>query len=281
MSHIKVHDVFYNIQRSGTGEPVVLLHGFTGNTETWTEQTPFFDTRFSTLSIDLPGHGESEAPADPARYGIDCTARDLIAIFDWLLLEKVHLVGYSMGGRVALYLAAHYPQRIKSLVLESTSPGIADSAQRSARAESDHRLADWMEDNGLAAFVDRWEQLPLFITQKHLPVEVRGRLRSQRMQNNITGLANSLRGLSTGVQPSGWDELPYLDVPTLIVAGKLDYKFVNIARQMNRLLPDSKLVILPRAGHTTHLEQPSAFNQLVLKYLMRVEQKTGQIVQSA
>ena len=172
-----------------------------------------------------------------------------------------------MGGRLALYLACHYPNRFSHLILESSSPGLATEAERAARRQRDALLADWIEAKGLAQFVARWEALPLWESQKQLSDEVRRRLRQQRLQNNVLGLANSLRGMGTGAQPSLWPLLPTLTLPTLLLAGKLDSKFVAINQKMGALLPNGRLQIIPHAGHTVHLEQSELFRTAVLKAL--------------
>lgn len=271
MSCIKVQGIYYSINRAGTGVPLILLHGFTGSSHSWEPHIPYFERYFSTIAIDLPGHGETGIPTDLARYSVEQTVRDLIALFDWLLLKQVHLLGYSMGGRVALYMAMKYPERIKSLVLESASPGIADPVQRQERAAQDRQLAEMLERDGMESFVQQWENLPLFASQKRMPAPQRLRLREMRLHNSPTGLANSLRGLSTGVQPPLWEHLPRINVPTLLLAGELDSKFVEIGRQMQPCLPDAQLQIVPDAGHTTHFEQPQSFRRAVLNFLTHVE----------
>jgi 2-succinyl-6-hydroxy-2,4-cyclohexadiene-1-carboxylate synthase len=192
---------------------------------------------------------------------------DLIAVFGHFGLKRVSLLGYSLGGRVALHVAAAHPERIAALILESASPGLADPAERAARAASDETLANAIERDGLAAFVDRWEKLPLFAGQSRLPEAARAELRAQRLRNNPVGLSNSLRGLGTGAQTSLWDRLNQMRARTLLIAGELDEKFADIARAMAGALPNARLAIAPEAGHAVHLEQPQAFDSLVLDFL--------------
>jgi 2-succinyl-6-hydroxy-2,4-cyclohexadiene-1-carboxylate synthase len=221
---------------------------------------------------DLLGHGRSDSPEDPGRYRMEHCVADLIAILDALGVKRTHLLGYSMGGRVALAAAIEYPGRIASLVLESASPGIADDAERQARILSDNALADQIERDGVEAFVAQWERIALFSTHDRLSAEVRAGLRAQRLANNARGLANSLRGLGTGVQTSLWERLGELEIPCLIMAGALDVKFADLARRMAAAIAGSALAMVPGAGHTIHLEQPVAFDQLVLEFVAGVEQ---------
>jgi 2-succinyl-6-hydroxy-2,4-cyclohexadiene-1-carboxylate synthase len=271
MSRYRVNGLHLNAEISGPGAPLVLLHGFTGCAANWSAHRAAFDRRFRVIAVDLPGHGDSDSPDDPARYRMERCVEDLRALFDARQLERVNLLGYSMGGRVALQFAAAHPKRISTLILESASPGLADPAERAARVKSDEELAGFIERAGLEAFVNRWEALPLFASQARLPEPARAALRAQRLRNNPRGLAHSLRGLGSGVQSPLWERLPELRVPTLLIAGELDAKFVGIARAMAERLPNARLALVREAGHAVHLEQPELFDQLVLKFIGALE----------
>jgi 2-succinyl-6-hydroxy-2,4-cyclohexadiene-1-carboxylate synthase len=155
--------------------------------------------------------------------------------------------------------------------LESSSPGIADAAERQARVVADEALAESIEREGLEAFVERWERLPLFASQASLPEDTRARLHAQRLRNDPLGLANSLRGMGAGRQESLWDRLAWLYVPTLLIAGELDAKYCALASQMATALPNAQAVIMPGVGHAVHLEQPQSFAKNVLEFLRRAE----------
>lgn len=257
----------YVEETPGTGEPIVLLHGFTGSTGTWEGQREELARLGPVIAVDLVGHGRSGAPAAVDRYRMERCVADLLALFDRLGLRRVRLVGYSMGGRVALHVALAAPARVTALVLESASPGIADPAEREERRRQDEALADRIEREGIAAFVRYWESLPLFATQQRLPAAVRERLRAQRLANRPRGLANSLRGMGAGVQEPLWDRLPELDLPVLVVVGELDAKYRGIAQEMVSRLPRGRLAVVPGAGHAVHLERPDAFNRVVGAFL--------------
>jgi 2-succinyl-6-hydroxy-2,4-cyclohexadiene-1-carboxylate synthase len=269
MPRLTVNGIALNVECGGSGEPLVLLHGFMGSASTWADHRRAFDERYSTVAVDLPGHGLSDAPADPARYRMERLVADLAAVFDRCQLNSAHLLGYSMGGRVALHFAVAYPHRVRSLVLESASPGLADPAERRARIGSDEALAQRLERDGLAAFVEAWERLPLFASQERLPEPIRADLRAQRLHNSVPGLANTLRGLGTGVQSPLWDRLPDVQTPTLLIVGALEAKFAAINRDIANAMPCAQLVIVPDAGHSVHLEQPAIFDRLVLDHLTK------------
>jgi len=243
---------------------LVMLHGFTGSAAGWGHQLDAFATYgLRVIALDLLGHGQSDAPYDPQRYAIEHCQQDVLAVLQELGVSKDQaiLLGYSMGGRIALYTA--FSGFFRALILESASPGLEDPAEREQRRFSDEALAASIELDGVQAFIERWEKLPLFTSQKSLPFECRQALRRQRLQNRATGLAQSLRGVGTGVQPSLYARLPTLHIPVLLIAGELDTKFTAIARQMAQVLPQSQLRIIPGAGHTVHLERPQEFVSLV------------------
>jgi 2-succinyl-6-hydroxy-2,4-cyclohexadiene-1-carboxylate synthase len=253
----------YHYEITGDGPPLLMLHGFTGSLENWRSHADVLSKRFQVITVDLPGHGQTDAPEDPERYRMERVGTDLTKLIE----QPVHLLSYSMGARLALYVALTYPDHVQSLILESGSPGLATEDERQARIRSDEALADRIERDGLAAFVNHWEAIPLFASQQNLSSEIRQRLRDQRLHNRPHGLANSLRGMGTGVQPSLWDRLGELKMPVLLMTGELDTKFVGIAQQMYDRIPDARLVVAPDVGHTIHLEAPAVFQAQVLEFL--------------
>lgn len=249
---------------------LLLLHGFTGSCQNWQPLLPGLTPHFQVLTLDILGHGRSASPPDPTRYQMANIANDIVALLDQHTSQPVHLLGYSMGGRLALYLVVHFPERFASLILESASPGLQTEAEQAARRQHDNALADRIEREGVPAFVDFWETLSLWDSQKQLPPNKLTRIRQQRLQNNPTGLANSLRGMGTGVQPSLWPRLPDLQTPTLLLTGALDKKFVGIAQDMAQLSCQTNHVILSDAGHTIHLEKPTQYTQTVISFLKNI-----------
>lgn len=250
----------------GDGPPLVLLHGFTGAASSWAPLRAAL-RGFRTIAIELPGHGRSDAPHDPGSYALPSVADLIACVLDAHALDRVAMLGYSMGGRTALHFAVRHPARLSALVLESASAGIADEAERAARVGADGALADDIERDGIEAFVDRWERLPLWESQRALPAAVRNRLRAQRLANSARGLANSLRGAGAGAEPSLGDMLHRIDVPALLVGGALDSKYVAIAEQMGRAMPDARVEIVEGAGHAVHIERPAQLAHLVDGFL--------------
>jgi 2-succinyl-6-hydroxy-2,4-cyclohexadiene-1-carboxylate synthase len=265
---VQVNGIRLGIEQRGTarksGPTLVMLHGFTGSAAGWGNHLDILAARgLRIVALDLPGHGQSDAPGDPQRYTIAYCQQDILAALQssGVSQGEAILLGYSMGGRIALYTA--FSGFFRALVLESASPGLEDQTSREQRRFSDEALAASIERDGVQAFIDRWEKLPLFASQNTLPPEAREALRRQRLSNRASGLAQSLRGFGTGAQPSLHARLPALHIPVLLIAGELDKKFTAIARSMAQALPQSQLRIVPGAGHAVHLERPEEFDSLV------------------
>jgi 2-succinyl-6-hydroxy-2,4-cyclohexadiene-1-carboxylate synthase len=270
VTRVDVDGLALNVERAGSGPPVVLLHGFTGAAAGWGPLVELLAPEFTTLAIDIVGHGQSDAPSDAGRYGMRRCVDDLAALLRALGYERACWLGYSMGGRTALQVAAHRPDAVSALVLVGATPGLRTEAERAERVAADEALAERIERDGVKAFVDYWEALPLFATQQALPPEARTSIRAGRLANRAIGLANSLRGMGAGAQTPLHERLGELTVPVLLLAGALDAKFSAIAAEMARALPDATMRVVEGAGHAAHIERAEAFGEAVLAFLRRV-----------
>jgi 2-succinyl-6-hydroxy-2,4-cyclohexadiene-1-carboxylate synthase len=264
---IVANGVAYHVEVYGQGEPLLLLHGFTGSVESWKWLIPKWQDSRKLILVDILGHGLTVSPDDYKRYDIKLAAADLEEILRQLEVEKINVLGYSMGGRLALTFAILYPSRVKKLILESSSPGLKTLEERLSRIKSDETLAFEIEKYGVKKFVEKWENIPLFATQKRLPHEVQERIREGRLRNNEKGLANSLRGMGTGRQPSWWERLHEVTVPTLLLCGKEDKKFCQIASEMAQLMPNAVISQISDSGHAIHVEQPEIFAKIVDEFI--------------
>lgn len=267
---LTIRGVAYHVAVEGDPKrqrTAILLHGFSGSSKDWDGIVPMLcDAGFATAAIDLIGHGRTDVAATPARYAMAETVRDLTILLDTLSIERADWIGYSMGGRVALHFALANPARVRTLILESASPGIADAEAREERHRDDDTLARRIEERGMEWFADYWTSLPLFATQASLPMETRAAQHVRRLCNNAAGLARSLRGMGQGAQEYVGDRLAPLHCPTLLIVGERDPKYVQVARSMESEIPGARCLIVPGAGHNVHLEAPEAFGHAILDH---------------
>ena len=251
-----------NVLTAGDGRPLLLLHGFTGTARTWSACVDAWAGSHRVIAPDLLGHGGSDAPAEAAAYALERQAeglRDLLLLLDAV---PAAVLAYSMGARLALVLALRYPELVERLVLESPSAGIADAAERAARRAADDGLADDIERDGVAAFIDRWEALPLFASQSQLSAAARRAQRQERLRHSASGLAGSLRGGGQGAMAPLHDRLGQVSIPTFVVAGALDSVALERAGAVAGAIPGARLEVVEGAGHTPHLERPDEFIRL-------------------
>ena len=270
MTRIAVNGISLNVETSGRGDgpALLLLHGFTRDSRAWQPLLPYFED-YRTVRVDLIGHGKSDAPPDAERYSMEHAVEDLTALLHHLDIERTALLGYSLGGRVALHFAVAAPKLLWALVIESASPGIDDPMERDARFSNDTQLATSIGAEGLERFADRWQGQPLFSSQRLLPAAVLEEQRRRRLENSTLGLANSLLGMGPGAQ--GWlmPELPRIDVPALFLAGALDERYAALAPLMAEAVPGAEHHVIEGAGHTVHLEQLEPYAALVGDFLAR------------
>ncbi|OGO56923.1 MAG: 2-succinyl-6-hydroxy-2,4-cyclohexadiene-1-carboxylate synthase [Chloroflexi bacterium RBG_16_72_14] len=269
MSAIVVDGLRWEVRARGEGRPLLLLHGFTGRGTSWGSHATSLARRFRAIVVDLPGHGRSGF-AEPARLTVERTADDLAAILARLGAAPAHILGYSLGARVALRLTVAHPAAVDRLVLESPSAGIGSDAERAERRAADEALAARLERDGIADFVTAWERNPVFQTHAALHPAVAARQRAIRLANDPRGLAASLRGAGQGAMEPLFDRLRAVTTPTLVIAGALDDRGRPRAERVAAGIPGARLAVLDGVGHTPHLEQPARFHRLVLDFLQEV-----------
>ncbi|WP_347862510.1 2-succinyl-6-hydroxy-2,4-cyclohexadiene-1-carboxylate synthase [Salimicrobium sp. PL1-032A] len=262
--HLTVNDRTYWIEDEGEGTPLLFLHGFTGSSGIW-EEVKASLPEYRVLCADLPGHGRT---GDIGVVTMEQVARDLYVLLERLGVETVSLIGYSMGGRTALSFASMYPEMVERLVLESASPGLRTSEEREDRKERDEKVIGLLENEGIQAFTDKWEELPLFSSIKGIPETRRHSLRKERLDNDAQGLIASLKGMGTGVQPSVWHRLEDLDFPVCLIVGERDTKYRKLNAEMERMFPQAQVHLVNDAGHIPHLEKPDIFSEIVRHFMI-------------
>jgi 2-succinyl-6-hydroxy-2,4-cyclohexadiene-1-carboxylate synthase len=240
---------------------LIFLHGFLGDWRDFAIALTALSQEYYCVAIDLPGHGHTQVLGDDAYYTLEKTVLGLIQIHRQLIGRPCRLVGYSMGGRVGLYLSLQFPQSFDSVILESTSPGLKTEQERQARQHYEHQLVERLKQESLQTFLAQWYDQPLFKTLKKHPQFPE--ILAQRLRNHPLALAKSLQFLGTGHQPSLWERLSELKLPLFLVVGELDEKFVALNREMARCCARAQLVIIPGCGHSIHWEDSATFIELI------------------
>jgi len=256
-------------------EAVTLLHGFTLAGKSWDDLTSRMPARWTWIAPDLRGHGAN--PATPCTME-DCAA-DLVALWDRLGVERSHVVGYSMGGRLALHVATSLPERVQSLLTIGAHAGLEGDA-RAARRQSDEALASKLEKDGIEPFVNYWSAQPMFAGLERRGAAFNARLRALRLAGDPAGLACSLRGMGAGAMQPLWDDLPGIGVPATFVAGELDAPFAASARRLAAAVTGSRVVLIPRAGHAAQMERPTTFVRVLQDHLARSAVDSGSATSS-
>ena len=232
---------------------LVLLHGFTNTGASWDQVVAALSERYRPLAPDIRGHGTASDVGPVSLLGV-------IADVSAAASAPFELVGYSMGGRLALHVALALPGRVRRLVLIGASPGIADVSARAQRLAADERLAGEVELMTIEAFADRWARTAVLADQ---PPAVQAAVREQRLRSTPAGLAAALRGLGTGALPSVWERLGELTLPVDLVVGERDAKFRATAGEMAAALPAGRVHVVGGAGHAVHLEAPAAVADVI------------------
>ncbi len=242
---------------------VLLLHGFTGSPDSWRRVCEQLPRDVEVQAPLLTGHGATPAALHVRSFEAEVERLRALAAPGALL------VGYSLGARLALALAAREPQRFRGALLISGSPGLRDENERGPRRRRDAELCALLTSQGLSAFVERWEREPLFASQAKLPPSVREEERRRRLGHSAPGLCHSLRVTGLAEMPSYWPRLQQLTLPLELLVGELDPRFCEIASAVVKELPAARLTRVADAGHNVVLERPEAVSEAMLRGLGR------------
>jgi len=255
-----------SLKGDNNNSAVIFLHGFMGSGHDWDEIISSLSDKYYCITIDLPGHGQSnnlEQLGDV--WSFDAISRKLSDILIHLEIKTASLLGYSMGGRIALYFALKYPQLISRLILESTSPGIKNDDQREARLLKDLKIAHELRTESFDIFLDKWYELPFFSGIKIHPKYPS--LINRRNKNNPHLLAQSLESFSPGKQAYLMDQLVTLKMRVNLICGEKDQKYLNLMNQIKQQKPPFNLKIFNDCGHNVHFEKSEQFAEHLLRVL--------------
>lgn len=265
MPTVTVNGVEINYREAGEGFPIVLVHGYTGNSRNWALTVPVLTEHFRTISLDLRGHGQSGKPTQPMDFSLDVMASDVYGLLQYLDVSECYLVGHSMGGYVSQHLILSHPELVRALVLVDTA-----AEPLPARSKEREPLLEIARSRGMnAAFEEQ-----LLLTPPH-PA-----FRSQPKYLAIWKelfLLTSLEAYiycaeAMAIRRDLRSELGSVNVPTLIVCGANDEPFLEASRHMHESIRGSEFVIIPTAGHSPQFETPAGFNRLLMDFLSKVHQ---------
>lgn len=255
---------YLKIKQHQPGKPnLLLLHGFMGSIEGISPLAERLKSIFNPITIDLLGHGRSDAVYDSKRYEASSQVDDLKSILSRLRLSNLWIYGYSMGGRLAQNLVLDSPDSFSGLILESTHCGLQNTGEREKRRDLDEQRANEIEEN-FDLFVKKWASLPLFGSPDeahdfdYLPI-----IKKQ----SPYAMAASLRGFGAGTAPFVCNQMQQLQKPIGLIAGKSDEKYVDKMREMHHLFSDSKFFVVPGAGHRVHMDQPEQIETFLTNFL--------------
>ena len=269
LSH-PVNGTFWQLHKSSSAKScltLILVHGFTGSGLDFQPLLARLDQHFNWITVDLPGHGGSEDPDRPEAYSLETILHGITSVTR-LADDPGNsvLLGYSMGARIAL----HWLNRHAGIpgILISGSPGLDLEADRIARLEADAAWIRKLSDPAVTIdeFCDEWEQQAVISSQLKLPEPLRTQVARRRRANSKHGLAHALDALGTGRLPSLWSSLT-AHGGNLLIAGRQDSKFRQIAEKMFIQNPAFKLSLIENSGHAPHLENPDQTAESILTYL--------------
>lgn len=243
----------YDIHGQPTDRPPLLLsHGYAATSAMWNPNLDALTADRQVITWDLRGHGNSDSPPDPAQYAETFALSDMAAILDAAGARTALIGGLSLGGYISLAFTLAHPERTTALLLFDTGPGYNDDKARAQWNEFAAKRAAELDAKGLAALGGSAEV-------------------AAAQHRSAAGLANSARGLLTQFDPHVIHGLKSVPVPTLVLVGADDTRFLLAAKYMADYIPDSTKVVVPDAGHAANMDQPAAFNQAVLNFLAKVE----------
>lgn len=252
----------YRCQGQPSNPTIVLLHGFLGDKQDWSAVTEVLAKQYYCISIDLPGHGKSLNQPLPTP-GFETCCELIEQTVAKLGSKQYHLVGYSLGGRIALHLARRYPSCVLSLILESCHPGLQSEQDKAQREINDAQWADKLAQLDITTFLTQWYQQAVFAD---LSSKERQLMILRRSGNQGANLSNCYQATSLAQQADLWDTPAVISAPCIFIAGVDDKKFLSLATRWQQQYP-LKLYPVNASGHNVHSAAPGIFSQLVLRLL--------------
>jgi len=244
-----------NYEVHGSGPAILLTHGFPATLESWRGQVGPLSADHTLIIWDMRGHGQSDAPDDPAAYSAEATVDDMAALLDEVGAASAVIGGLSMGGYFSLAFQHRYPERVNAMLILGTGPGYRNDEAREAWNRSAIEKADRFANEGLAA-----------------GMAVADPPARSSVHRSALGLAGAARGMLVQRDSAVIDSLGEIAVPALVAVGEQDERFHRAADYMAAKIPGAQKVVVPGAAHWMQLDQPEFFDRMVLDFLARVEE---------
>ena len=259
-------------EETGTGTAIVFAHEYASDCRGWESQIRYFSREYRCVAFNARGYPPSEVPADDALYGQDFAAEDIGAVADHLGLDKLFVVGLSMGAAAALHFTIRHPERVKGLVFASGGSG-SDPQMRERFVRESNQMAEMLSEQGIQPLV---QGLLYGATRVQLlDKDPRGwaEFGQHLSEHSVSGSALTVRNYQAK-RPSiqGFEtQLRELAVPTLIVVGDEDDPVIETSLFLKRTMPCSGMVMFPKTGHAVNLEEPAGFNAALKDFFSAVE----------
>jgi len=251
MAKARLNGIEIDYEDGGHGPAVLLSHGYSATGRMWAGQRPALEPSHRLISWDMRGHGQTESPHDPAQYSEALAVADMHALLGHLGIARAVIGGLSLGGYVSLAFCRAHPEMVRALVICDSGPGYRNAEARAAWNQRAHERARDLEARGLDAL-------------RSSSREMQDAMRHHR---SAQGLAHAARGMLAQEGALVIDSLPSIAVPTLIIVGDRDTPFIAPSQYMAKKIAGARLEVIKDAGHASNLDQPAAFNRVLLDFL--------------
>jgi pimeloyl-ACP methyl ester carboxylesterase len=256
MARIDRDGVGIHYEVAGHGPAVLLTHGFSASSHMFAGVVSELATDHTVVTWDVRGHAGSDSPDDPGAYSTPLSIADMGAVLDAAGVGRAVVAGHSLGGYLSLEYRLAHPERVRALVLIGTGPGYRRDDAREGWNDMARRFGDAFDRKGLGALGSSEEV-------------------SATVHRDARGLAHAARGILVQHDGRVMDSLAVVDVPTLVIVGERDERFVGASRYMAERIAGAELVVVPDAGHAPNLSQPAAFSGALRSFLSRLPEESA------
>jgi pimeloyl-ACP methyl ester carboxylesterase len=251
MASAALNGITIDYDAAGRGPAVLLTHGYSATGKMWDPQRPALAPRYRLVTWDMRGHGQTIASDDPQQYSAAMTVGDMRALLGHLGIARAVIGGLSLGGYMSLAFYRRHPDMVRALVICDSGPGYRNADARAAWNLRAHERAAEIEARGVGVLGGRSREAREAATR----------------HRSAQGLAHAARGMLTQEDATVIDSLPAIQVPTLIVVGDRDGDFIAPCEYMAKKIPSARLEVISDAGHASNLDQPEAFNRVLVDFL--------------